>query len=101
MGKNNSLIKIIQSENNFGVYRNMEKQKFDRMKTILGILMLVFAVVPLTAITVTAASDSGCVMVVMVAGGDLVGEVRSDITHLLLMAWAGIAMSFADLMDAH
>ena len=59
MEKNNSLIKIIQNENNFGVYRNMEKQKFDRMKTILGILMLVFVVVPLTAVTVTAASDSG------------------------------------------
>ena len=59
MGKNNSLIEIIQSENNFGVYINMEKQKFDRMKTIRGILMLVFAVVPLTAVTVTAAGGAG------------------------------------------
>jgi len=57
-GKNNSFIKIIQSENKFGVYRNMEKQKFDRMKIIRGILMLVFAVVPLTAVIVTAAGGS-------------------------------------------
>jgi hypothetical protein len=58
-GNNNSLIKIIQSENNFGVYRNMEKQKFDRMKTILGILMLVFAVVPLITVSASATSGSG------------------------------------------
>ena len=37
----------------------MGKQKFDRMKTILGILMLVFAVVPSTAVSVTAAGGSG------------------------------------------
>ena len=42
----------MQSENKFGVYTNMEKQKFDRMKTILGILILIFLVVPL--ITVSA-----------------------------------------------
>ena len=45
---------MIQNENNFGVYINMGKHKFDRMKTILGILMLVFAVVPLTAVQCTA-----------------------------------------------
>ncbi len=32
----------------------MEKQKFDRMKTILGILMLIFLVVSLTAISASA-----------------------------------------------
>ncbi len=37
----------------------MGKQKIDRMKTILGILVLVFAIVPLTTITVTAADVSG------------------------------------------
>ena len=37
----------------------MEKQKFDRMKTILGILMLVFAVVPLMTVSASAASGSG------------------------------------------
>ena len=58
MEKNNSLIKIIQNENNFGVYRNMEKQKFDRMKTILGILMLVFVVVPLTAASASAQNSN-------------------------------------------
>ena len=42
------------NENKFGVYTNMEKQKFDRMKTILGILMLVFLVVPLTAMSASA-----------------------------------------------
>jgi len=57
-GKNNNLIKIIQSENNFGVRTNMGKQKYDKIK-ILGILMLVFTVVPLTAVTVTAAGGSG------------------------------------------
>ena len=36
----------------------MEKQKYDKIK-ILGILMLVFTVVPLTSITVTAAGGSG------------------------------------------
>ncbi len=48
----------MQSENNFGVYTNMGKQKFDRMKTVLGILMVIFTVVPLTAVTVTAADVS-------------------------------------------
>jgi hypothetical protein len=32
----------------------MEKQKFDRMKTILGILMLVFLVVSLTTMSASA-----------------------------------------------
>ena len=32
----------------------MEKQKFDRMETILGILLLVFLVVPLTTMSATA-----------------------------------------------
>jgi hypothetical protein len=36
----------------------MGKQKYDKIK-ILGILMLVFTVVPLTAIIVTAAGGSG------------------------------------------
>ena len=49
---------MIQSENKFGVYTNMGKQKYDRIK-ILGILLLVFTVVPLTAVTVTAAGGSG------------------------------------------
>jgi len=35
----------MQCENNLGVNTNMEKQKFDRMKTIFSILMLVFLVV--------------------------------------------------------
>jgi len=58
-GKNNSFLKIIQSENNLGVYTNMGKQKFDRMKTILGILILVFAIVPLITVSASAASSSG------------------------------------------
>jgi hypothetical protein len=58
-GKDNSFLKIIQSENNLGVYTKMGKQKFVRMKTILGIFMLVFAIMPLTAITVTAVGVSG------------------------------------------
>ena len=35
----------------FGVDSNMEKQKFDRMKKILGILVLVFLVVPLATVS--------------------------------------------------
>jgi hypothetical protein len=56
--KNNNITKIIQGKNYLGVYTNMGKQKYDRIK-ILGILILVFTVVPLTAVTVTAASGSG------------------------------------------
>ena len=57
-GKNNSFPKIIQSENNFGVDTNMGKQKFDRMKIILGILMLVFAVVPLITVSASAQNSN-------------------------------------------
>jgi hypothetical protein len=58
-GKNNSFLKIIQNKNKLGVYTKMGKQKFDRTKTILGILMLVFAIVPLIAVSASAASGSG------------------------------------------
>ena len=49
---------MIQNENNFGVYINMGKHKFDRMKTILGILMLVFAVVPLLTVSASAQNSN-------------------------------------------
>jgi len=58
-GKNNSFLKIIQNKNKLGVYTKMGKQKFDRTKTILGILMLVFAIVPLIAVSASAAYGSG------------------------------------------
>jgi hypothetical protein len=35
----------------------MEKQKFDRMKKILGILVLVFIVVPLTTVSASPSHD--------------------------------------------
>ena len=57
-GKNNSFPKIIKSENNLGVYTTMGKQKFDSMK-ILGILVLIFAIVPLITVSASAASGSG------------------------------------------
>ena len=57
-GENNSFIGIILSENNFGVCINMGKHKFDRMKTIFGILMLVFAVVPLITVSASAQNSN-------------------------------------------
>ena len=82
----------------------MEKQKHDRIK-ILGILLLVFLVVPLITVSASAASGSGdlvtvvMVMADMVAAAMVAGEIRFDIIHRLLMAIVEIARSSADLMD--
>ena len=51
----NNLKKLYQMEQKFGVYTNMGKQKFDRMKKTLSILMLVFLVVSVTAVATSAA----------------------------------------------
>ena len=46
-------------EQKFGVYTNMGKQKFDRMKKTLSILMLVFLVISVTAVATSAAPRGG------------------------------------------
>ena len=72
---------------------------------ILGILVLVFLVVPLITVSASAASGSGArgmVIIVMVGTATVVmvdGDLHLDITPLLPMAIVGIARSSADLMD--
>jgi hypothetical protein len=46
----------------------MGKQKFDRMKTILGILMLIFVVVPLITVSASAQNSNTSSVGPMVGG---------------------------------
>ena len=54
-----NLKKLYKTEQKFGVYTNMGKQKFDRMKKTLSILVLVFLVVSVAAVATSAAPNNG------------------------------------------
>ena len=54
-----NLKKLYKTEKKFGVYTNMGKQKFDRMKKTLSILVLVFLVVSVAAVATSAAPNNG------------------------------------------